>query len=144
MDNRWYCRVRNQQMGPLSWQQLVDLVRRGSVTAHSLVRSADETTWIEAGQIPELLAVMRATAPPPPPSATPPEHAPPVPPLPVPLLPVGLPVGTPVGTPVGVPVGTPVGTPVHAVAGAEAAAGHPAPAPLITPGWRSGSALTRP
>ncbi|MFO0820120.1 MAG: GYF domain-containing protein [Pirellulales bacterium] len=50
----WYCRVGEQQIGPLTLQQLRRLAAKGELKLTSLVRRSDVASWTEAGQIPDL------------------------------------------------------------------------------------------
>jgi len=51
MASQWYCQVLGEQMGPLSWSDLVDLVRLGTVGETDLVRREGQTAWEPAEKV---------------------------------------------------------------------------------------------
>ena len=51
MASQWYCQVLGEQMGPLSWSDLVDLVRLGTVGESDLVRREGQTAWEPAEKV---------------------------------------------------------------------------------------------
>jgi hypothetical protein len=73
----WYCRVGEQQIGPLTLQQLRRLAAKGELKLTSLVRRSDVASWTEAGQIPDLWP-RAAALPPDPTDATARPIAPPI------------------------------------------------------------------
>lgn len=54
-DRSWYYAAQGQQQGPLSEDQLRDLVARGVVTGETLVWSDGMTGWEKASQVPGLM-----------------------------------------------------------------------------------------
>lgn len=50
MASEWYCDVRGNKVGPLSPQQLLELVRIGDVTVTTRVRKND-SSWFRADEV---------------------------------------------------------------------------------------------
>jgi uncharacterized protein (TIGR00266 family) len=59
----WYVALGNQQVGPLSWDDLVAYVRSGKVTGDTLVFGAGMSGWTAARDVPQVAAVLGGTAP---------------------------------------------------------------------------------
>ncbi|WP_257167497.1 DUF4339 domain-containing protein [Bradyrhizobium sp. SRS-191] len=64
MSNRsWYYAAQGQQQGPISEDELRDLIARGVVTAETLLWSDGMAGWEKAGQIPGLMSGVPSLAP---------------------------------------------------------------------------------
>ena len=59
MASQWYCKVLGQQMGPLSFPDLVELVRSGTLKEDDPVRRDGRSQWTPAG---EVIGLLRAAA----------------------------------------------------------------------------------
>ncbi|NQT17183.1 MAG: DUF4339 domain-containing protein [Planctomycetes bacterium] len=51
MASRWFCKVLGQEMGPLSFQGLAEMVRAGTVTESDPVRRKESSKWTPAGEV---------------------------------------------------------------------------------------------
>lgn len=54
----WYVAFGNQQVGPLSWDDLVSYVRSGKVSGDTLVFGAGMSQWTAAKDVPQIAAVL--------------------------------------------------------------------------------------
>jgi uncharacterized protein (TIGR00266 family) len=63
----WYIGINGQQQGPLGAQQVIDLIRAGTVTSTAYVYSQSSPTWTPISQVPGFSAAFQNVAPPPPP-----------------------------------------------------------------------------
>lgn len=59
MASQWYCQVLGEQMGPMSWSDLVDLVGNGTVGESDLVRSDGQNAWEPAEKVVGLFRAAR-------------------------------------------------------------------------------------
>ena len=50
MASKWYCDIRGKKVGPLSPQELLELIRVGDVTATTMVRKND-SKWFRADSV---------------------------------------------------------------------------------------------
>ncbi len=64
---QFYASVNGQQMGPLGYQQLQQMVQQNQITRQTLMWKSGMAGWIPAGQVPELANFFGAVPPPPPP-----------------------------------------------------------------------------
>jgi hypothetical protein len=48
---QWYYEVGGQRVGPVSWETMIDLVKRGVITAHAKVFSDGWGAWVPAAQV---------------------------------------------------------------------------------------------
>ncbi len=60
--NVWYVALDNQQVGPLSWDDLVAQVRSGKVTGDTLVFGPGMTQWTAARDVPQVAALLAGGA----------------------------------------------------------------------------------
>ena len=60
----WFLGVNGQQQGPLDDAAMAGAARAGSLTAATLVWKAGMASWVPAGQVPELAAVLGSVPPP--------------------------------------------------------------------------------
>ena len=51
MASRWYCQVLGEQLGPVPWSDLVELVRAGTVSESDLVRRDEQGAWEPAEKV---------------------------------------------------------------------------------------------
>ena len=79
MASQWFCKVLGQEMGPLSFQDLAEMLRAGTLTESDPVRRKESSQWTPARDIIGLLraAKIEADETVPPDSESPPELAPP-------------------------------------------------------------------
>lgn len=54
MDAKWFCKIDDQEFGPLLIAQLQRLATRGQLKANNYVRRGDSDIWIPAADLPEL------------------------------------------------------------------------------------------
>ena len=66
----FYAFVDGQQAGPMSGQQLGQMIQQGSVTPETQVWRQGMPAWAPAGQVPEVSSMFGAAPPPPPPPAS--------------------------------------------------------------------------
>lgn len=59
----WYVALGTQQVGPLSWDDLVSHVRAGKVAGDTLVFGAGMTAWTPARDVPQVAAMLGSDAP---------------------------------------------------------------------------------
>ncbi|NQT17184.1 MAG: DUF4339 domain-containing protein, partial [Planctomycetes bacterium] len=78
MASQWFCRVLGQEMGPLSFQDLAEMVRAGTLTDNDPVRRKESSEWTPAGEVIGLFRAAKSEAAEtaPPDSEAPPEPAP--------------------------------------------------------------------
>jgi len=62
----WHVAHHGRSTGPFTWEQIAAAVRAGSIGAETAMWTAGMTTWMPAGQVPELAPLFGATPPPPP------------------------------------------------------------------------------
>lgn len=72
----WFYARNGQQVGPVSFEHLKELVSSGQVSRRDKVWREGMSDWVSAGDVPELVAGMAAPAPPPPVGATTPGYTP--------------------------------------------------------------------
>lgn len=58
----WYVALGNQQVGPLSWDDLVSYARSGKLTGDTLVFGAGMSQWTAARDVPQVAAVLTGGA----------------------------------------------------------------------------------
>lgn len=51
METKWFCKMRGREMGPMSFQDLVELVRSGTLAKNDPVRQQGNNKWIRARQV---------------------------------------------------------------------------------------------
>lgn len=51
MASQWFCRVLGQEMGPLSFQDLVEMIRAGTLTENDPVRRKESSEWTPAREV---------------------------------------------------------------------------------------------
>jgi hypothetical protein len=51
MASRWYCRAFDQERGPISFQELVEMVREGTLTGDDRVRRESSKEWTRAREV---------------------------------------------------------------------------------------------
>ncbi|NQT16929.1 MAG: DUF1583 domain-containing protein [Planctomycetes bacterium] len=51
METKWFCRILGKEIGPLSSQDLVELVRSGTLTKNDPVRRQGNNKWIRAREV---------------------------------------------------------------------------------------------
>jgi hypothetical protein len=54
MDSKWFCKIDEQEFGPLLIAQLQRLAKRGQLKANSYIRRGDSDVWMPAADLPEL------------------------------------------------------------------------------------------
>jgi hypothetical protein len=64
--SEWYYVGQLGQLGPLAWEQVVELVEGGVITPETYVWRPGMPDWVEAGRVPELQPLFRSAAIPPP------------------------------------------------------------------------------
>src|SRR5262249_21501792 len=71
MTTRWYVARDKKKVGPLSPEELTDLIRSGQVQAQDMVLQEGAKGWVPVSRATELLAVGPIAPPPPPPPPPP-------------------------------------------------------------------------
>lgn len=60
MASQWYWEFGDERMGPVSFQELADLLRAGTISDSERVCREGQDTWIEASAVPGLMRASRA------------------------------------------------------------------------------------
>lgn len=61
-DDSWYCEVLGAELGPMSWEDLCLLARRGNLNADNRVRRGGNADWIRAASVAGLIAASDQTS----------------------------------------------------------------------------------
>ena len=61
MASQWYCQVLGEELGPLPWPDLVEMVRSGTVSRSDLVRREASGPWEPAEKVVGLFLAARET-----------------------------------------------------------------------------------
>jgi len=62
-EREWFCQTLGQELGPMSFEELMQLAENGTLQADDMVRRKSDGNWKPAADVPELSAALATSAP---------------------------------------------------------------------------------